>query len=43
MKQKTESMFEEFRISDDVAALDISEPSMSDSNLDLFEDFDISQ
>lgn len=44
MKQKTESMFEKFRISDDVtASLDIPESSMSDSNLDLFEDFDISR
>ena len=44
MKQKTESMFEEFRISDDVAApLDISESPMSDSDLDLFNDFDISR
>ena len=44
MRWKTESMFEEFRISDDVAApLDISESPMSDSDLDLFNDFDISR
>ena len=36
MKQKTESMFEEFRISDDVAASrDISESPISDAELDL--------
>jgi hypothetical protein len=44
MKRKTESMFEEFRISDDVVgSLDIPESSMSDSELDLLEDFDISR
>jgi hAT family C-terminal dimerisation region len=44
MRRKTESMFEEFRTSDDVAAsADISESSMSDSNLDLLEEFDISR
>ncbi len=44
MRRKTESMFEEFRISEDVAASpNISESSMSDSNLDLFEDFDVSR
>ena len=43
MKQKTELMFEKFRISDDVAtSLDISESPVSDSDLDLFKDFDIS-
>lgn len=44
MKQKTESMFEEFKISGDVApSVDIPESSMSDSDLDLIEDFDISR
>jgi len=44
MKKKTESMFEEFRIFEDVAAsLDISESPISDSDLDLFKDFDISR
>ena len=43
MKKKTESMFEEFRISKDVAAsLDISESPMFESDVDLFKDFDIS-
>ena len=37
-------MFEEFRISDDVVtSLDISEFPVSDSDLDLFKDFDISR
>ena len=44
MKQKTESIFEEFRISDDMTiSLDIFESSMFDFDLDLFNDFDISQ
>ena len=44
MRRKAESMFEEFRISDDMAtSLDISESPVSDSDLDLFKDFDISQ
>jgi hypothetical protein len=44
IKRKTESMFEEFRISNDMTTpLDISESPMSDSDLDLFNDFDISR
>ena len=42
MKQKTESMFEKFRISDDVtASSDISEFSIFNFDFDLFNDFNI--
>jgi hypothetical protein len=34
-------MFEEFKNDDVAVSLDVSEPSMSDSDVDIFEDFDI--
>lgn len=43
MKQQTESMFEEFKNEDVATPVDISEPLMSDSDVDLFEDFDINR
>ena len=44
IRQKIESIFEKFRISDDMtASLDISESPMSDSDHDLFNNFDINR
>src|SRR5438045_5035020 len=43
MRRKTESMFEEFRLSHDVAASADIPDSPSDFNVNLIEDFDISE
>ena len=44
MRQKIESIFEEFRIFDDITtSLDIFESSISDFDLDFFNDFDINR